>query len=182
VEASARVPAQRTGDDAGERRTRPAPPATPYATVLALQRSAGNAATTALIQRMAPCPSRLLSTDPVPTGWKPYYGNSAVFHCGYRGILEDRRPTRADPQNECFYDEYGTLVGPYHRYAGCGGTPNQYDSETETLGHATIDSGGVVRSGPGALLTTAGRQLDQAIFDPVARWFEQGIRGIYGVP
>src|SRR5690554_1564495 len=38
------------------------------------------------IQRMIPCPSTLNEGDPVPAGFKPYYGNSSWFHCGYRGI------------------------------------------------------------------------------------------------
>ncbi len=62
------------------------------------------------IQRMAACPAHLNATDPVPPGWKPYYGNSSVFHCGFRGILEDRSPTPDDPMNECFYDHAGVLV------------------------------------------------------------------------
>ena len=76
------------------------------------------------IQRMMSCPSRL--QGPTPPGWQSYHGNSSVFHCGYRGILEDRTPTRDDPQNECFYDHDGTLVDENHPYSGCMGTPNQY--------------------------------------------------------
>jgi hypothetical protein len=104
-----------------------------------------------LIQRMAPCPS---SPDPVPSGWKPYHGDSCIFHCCYRGILEDRRPTPDDPQNECFYDNRGNLVDQNHPYAGCGGTPNQYDSASDPLRHALIDRGGILRSGLGAFLTS----------------------------
>lgn len=33
------------------------------------------------------------------TGWKSYHGSTGVFHCGYRGILEDRSPSLDDLQN-----------------------------------------------------------------------------------
>lgn len=99
------------------------------------------------IQRMLPCPAHLNATDPVPAGWKPYYGNSAWFHCGFRGILEDRRPTPGDPMNECFYDHGGVLVDASHPYAGCGGTPDSYDSESQTWDHFWNDPGGVWQAG-----------------------------------
>src|SRR5262249_16160732 len=91
------------------------------------------------IQRMLACPATLRGPD--PPGWKPYQGDPSVFHCGYRGILEDRRPTDDDPQNECFYDESGKLVDETHPFSGCRGTPNQYDSKEHPILHALIDSG-----------------------------------------
>ncbi len=119
-----------------------------------------NGLSRSVIQRMAPCPPSRPS--PIPSGWKPYHGNSCVFHCCYEGILEDRRPTPDDPQNECFYDRTGRLVDQSHPYAGCGGTPNQYDSATDPIRHALIDRGGIVRSGAGAFATSAGHALKPA--------------------
>jgi hypothetical protein len=108
------------------------------------------------IQRMAPCPAHLNATDPVPSGFKNYYGSSGVFHCGYRGILEDRIPTPSDPQNECFYDETGTLVDESHPYAGCGGTPNSYDSSTSWWDHTFNDPGGIWNAGWDAFWASRG--------------------------
>lgn len=102
------------------------------------------------IQRMAACPAHLNTNDPVPPGWKPYYGNPNVFHCGFRGILEDRKPTPTDPMNECFYDHAGILVDKSHAYAGCGGTPDYYDSEDSTWDHIFNDPGGIWHAGWGA--------------------------------
>jgi Domain of unknown function (DUF4157) len=103
-----------------------------------------------LLQRMTPCPSNLNKEAAVPAGWQPYHGDPCVFHCCYRGILEDRRPTPDDPQNECFFDEAGRIVDQNHPYAGCRGTPNQYDSATDPIRHALLDTGGIVRKGWGA--------------------------------
>ncbi len=113
------------------------------------------------IQRMAACPPRLASSDPIPSGWKSYHGNSCAFHCCYRGILEDRRPTPADPQNECFYDTSGALVDANHEYAGCRGTPNQYDSASSTYDHIFRDSGGIWQRGWGAFWTSVRHSLDR---------------------
>lgn len=99
------------------------------------------------IQRMAACPSSLKASDSVPKGWKVYNGNPSVFHCGYRGILEDRTPTTTDPQNECFYDETGKLVDDKHPYSGCKGTPNSYDSASDPLSHTFLDPGGIMSAG-----------------------------------
>jgi len=116
------------------------------------------------IRRMAACPSTLATDDPVPNGWKPYQGDSSVFHCGFRGILEDRAPTADDLQNECFYDHSGALVTESHPYAGCRGTPNQYDSRfLFGVPHATIDPGGIVRAGAPAFITSRVYHLEQAI-------------------
>jgi hypothetical protein len=162
--------------------------------VLALQRSAGNRATAALIQRAAACPTSLKASDATPAGWKDYFGPSWLFHCGFRGILEDRTPTAADPMNECFYDHSGTLVDASHAYAACGGTPDEYDSRKDPGKHFLIDKGGVVRSGPGAFLESrvhdvkegviepASRWVDEEIAQPVNRWFAEGMRKIYGYP
>ena len=116
------------------------------------------------IQCMPACPATLAATDPVPTGWKPYHGDSSWFHCGFRGILEDRIPTVSDPQNECFYDHSGTLVDASHPFAGCRGTPNQYDSSSDPLGHTFQDTGGIWQAGGPAFMTSrvytlAGRLL-----------------------
>jgi len=119
-----------------------------------------NGLSRSIIQRMAPCPATYPRT--LPAGWKPYYGDSCVFHCCYNGILEDRRPTSDDPQNECFYDRHGTLVDENHPYAGCRGTPNQYDSSTNRFLHFLIDRGGIVRSGLGAFATSSAHHLKPA--------------------
>jgi len=68
---------------------------------------------------------------------------SALFHCGYDGIKENRAPTGRDdiPQQECFYDEDGNLVDENHEYAMCGGTPNQYDADANPIAHTFPDSG-----------------------------------------
>lgn len=118
----------------------------------------------ATIQRMLACPPRLTARDPVPTGWKPYQGDATVFHCGFRGILEDRAPTANDLQNECFYDHSGRLVDEQHPYAGCRGTPNRYDSRLLAgVPHATIDPGGIVRAGGPAFITSRVYSLTSAI-------------------
>lgn len=111
------------------------------------------------IQRMQPCPTHLNATDPVPSGFKDYYGPSGIFHCGYRGILEDRIPTPDDPQNECFYDETGTLVDESHPYAGCRGTPNSYDSSTSGWDHFANDPGGIWQAGWGAFWSSRAHDM-----------------------
>jgi hypothetical protein len=117
------------------------------------QKSAGNGQ----IQRMAACPAHLNDEDPVPTGWRLYPNPTSVFHCGFRTILENRAPTRSDPMNECVYDHSGVLVTDGHPYAGCQGTPDQYNSSAgpfSWLAHGTIDSGGVIRQGLPAFITS----------------------------
>ncbi|MEM9007837.1 MAG: DUF4157 domain-containing protein [Cyanobacteria bacterium P01_F01_bin.86] len=114
-----------------------------------------------LVQRMIPCPSALNTSDPTPSGWKDYHGASCVFHCCYRGILEDRLPTPEDPQNECFYDENGVLVDENHEHADCGGTPNQYDSASDWWNHTFEDEGGIWARGWGAFWESRGRDLNQ---------------------
>ena len=166
-------------------------PAGAPAAVLALQRTAGNRATGAalarmaaprrLVQRMAPCPRSLRDSDPPPPGWKPYFGDTSVFHCGFHTILEDRPASPSDPMNECVYDHSGTLVDDSHPYAGCKGTPDQYDSKKDPIKHATIDSGGIVRQG----VPAAAESLKHAVVEPVADWLgglERDIRRLYGAP
>ena len=102
------------------------------------------------LQRMAACPGRLSPKAPIPTGWKPYFGPSWVFHCGYRGILEKRTPSPGNPMNECFYDETGRLVDDKHPHAECGGSPDEYDASgswKDKFLHFLIDKGGIVQSG-----------------------------------
>lgn len=133
------------------------------------------------IQRMLACPLRLSSSDPVPAGFKPYYGNPYFFHCGFRGILEDRRPTPDNPMNECFYDETGALVTESHPFAGCRGTPDYYDSQTETFNHFARDPGGVVQAGGPALLESIGHPVLSPLMD-LTSYLERNIRQLYGVP
>lgn len=105
------------------------------------------------LQRMAACPARLSPKDPIPGGWKPYFGPSWVFHCGYRGILEKRKPSPGNPMNECFYDETGRLVDDKHPHAECGGSPDEYDASgswKDKFLHFLIDKGGIVQAGAAA--------------------------------
>lgn len=113
------------------------------------------------VQRMAACPAMLNASDPIPSGWKAYNGDPRVFHCGYRGILEDRLPSPEDPQNECFYDEYGRLVDEHHEHAGCRGTPNQYDSASDWWSHTFEDEGGIWARGWDAFWSSRGHDLDE---------------------
>jgi Domain of unknown function (DUF4157) len=117
----------------------------------------------AVVQRMAACPAALSSSAAPPAGWKPYHGDSNWFHCGFRGILEDRHPTPQNPQNECFYDQHGALVDEHHKDAGCRGTPNQYDSATDPIKHALIDTGGIVQQGPGAFVAARRHDVREAV-------------------
>lgn len=95
---------------------------------------------------MLACPPQLAPSDPIPPGWKAYHGDSRVFHCGFRGILDERPPGLA-PMNECFYDHGGELVDAEHAYAACGGTPDQFDSTSDPFFHFLLDSGGIVHAG-----------------------------------
>ena len=131
--------------------------------------------TNTAIQRMDACPPTL--QGPTPSGWQSYHGDPSVFHCGFRGILEDRRPTSDDPQNECFYDHSGVLVDESHPFSGCRGTPNQYDSDEHPILHALIDSGGIVRAGVPAFVES---RVHEA-----AGWLgglEWEIKKLYGIP
>ncbi len=128
-----------------------------------------------VLQRMVPCPGAYSS--PPPSGWKPYHGDSSVFHCGFRGILEDRIPTPDDPQNECFYDFSGRLVDESHPFSGCRGTPNQYDSARDPIRHGLIDSGGILRSGGGAFVESRVHDVSQFFSD-----MDCSIRRLYGAP
>jgi hypothetical protein len=127
------------------------------------------------IQRMLACPRTL--SGPTPPGFKPYYGNPWWFHCGYRAILEDRMPSPNDRQNECVYDFSGMLVDEHHPFSGCRGTPDQYDSQKNTLKHIFIDSGGIVRAGIPAFFESRLHDLS-TVFGELD--FE--IRKLYGAP
>ncbi len=143
--------------------------------------------TTPGVQRMLACPTHLNDNDPVPPGFKPYFGSTSVFHCGFRTILEDRAPTPDDPMNECVYDHSGVLVTDSHPNAGCQGTPDQYDSKADPIKHTVLDSGGIVRAGGPALLSSVGHAAGEAVdavtqpIRDVGSWLERGVRGIYGM-
>jgi hypothetical protein len=146
--------------------------------VLALQRAAGNRATRAVLARMAACPAHLNDSDPIPGGWKPYFGDTRVFHCGYRVILEDRAPTASDPMNECVYDHSGNLVDASHPDARCGGTPDQYDASKDPLKHTFLDSGGIVAAGWGAFWGSRAHDAQE-----LDSWYRhQRARYLYGAP
>gem|GEM_PF-2674665 len=120
------------------------------------------------IQRMIACPTRLNDSDPIPFGWRAYPGPTAVFHCGFRTILENRAPTPDDPMNECVYDHAGVLVDATHQYAGCRGTPDQYDSRIDPIRHAISDSGGIVAQGFPAFITSRVYDISTTIAAVVA--------------
>lgn len=140
------------------------------------------------IQRMLACPAHLNDNDPVPPGFKNYFGNTRMFHCGFRTILEDRAPTPTDPMNECVYDHSGVLVTDSHRYANCQGTPDQYDSRTNSWDHTFHDSGGIWHAGGPAFGESMGYLRDRAVdaitqpFSDAYNWLDRGVRGIYGMP
>lgn len=116
-----------------------------------------------IVQMMRACPPTLRGDQDTPAGWQSYHGNASVFHCGFRGILENRVPTPEDPQNECFYDHSGTLVTPGHPFAGCGGTPNQYDSADSPVSHTLRDSGGILYAGLPAFITSRVYDVSSAV-------------------
>jgi hypothetical protein len=95
-----------------------------------------------------------LACPPTPPrnnpNWRPYVGNPKAFHCGFDGFLENREPSPHWPIGECFYDEGGQLVDDAHPYAGCKGTPDQYEAE-DGIRHFFLDDGGPVWSGGPAL-------------------------------
>ena len=97
---------------------------------------------------MKACPKIPTRNNP---DWKPYSGDSSVFHCGYEGFLEANIiPSYQRKMNKCFYDEKGILVDKNHKYSKCGGTPNSFDSEANTLDailHGTVDPGGILFEG-----------------------------------
>lgn len=111
-------------------------------------------------QVMKPCPPTLPSEHDME-GWRPYPHNPAWFHCGYDGILENvpARPER--PMNECFYDESGVLVDENHEYAGCGGTPDQYDGRTQGWDHTWKDEGGIWKAGGPAMIDSIRHQVNE---------------------
>jgi uncharacterized Zn-binding protein involved in type VI secretion len=125
---------------------------------------------------MKPCPPTLPDADEME-GWQPYHGNSAVFHCGYDGILEDRSPTPGNPMNECFYDEQGVLVDENHEYSGCRGTPDQYDSKANPWKHTFEDEGGIRKAGAPALAESIRHEVNETAdelneaFKRMSDWF-----------
>ncbi len=108
--------------------------------------------------RTSVCPPSPPRSNP---DWKSYVGNPAVFHCGYEGFLANVPPTRENPMNECFYDEKQMLVDKNHRYAACGGTPDQYPA-SDWLGHGVFDSGGVTRAGAPAFWESMKHKWDNS--------------------
>jgi hypothetical protein len=130
-----------------------------------------------MLQRMAACPASLRDDEPIPPGWRIYPGPTSVFHCGFRTILENRAPTPDDPMNECVYDHSGVLVDDSHPYSGCKGTPDQYDSRTDPIRHATIDSGGIVRQGIPAFITSRVYDVSTAIANGINA-ADRTIRGL----
>ncbi len=123
-----------------------------------------------LIQRMLPCPVHPPVITTPYTDWRPYPHSTTWFHCGFRTFLENRPPTPTDPMNECVYDNSDVLVDASHPYAGCRGTPDQYDGHGgmstphDTLMHIFCDSGGIVAEGLPALITS-GRFLINSTID-----------------
>jgi hypothetical protein len=120
------------------------------------------------IQRMANCPEHLEDAQSTPAGWHDYVGSGlGIFHCGFRTILENRAPTPDDPMNECVYDHSGNLVNASHPYAGCRGTPDQYDGHSGTpfqkFMHTACDTGGIVAQGIPAFITSRRHDIDEAI-------------------
>jgi RHS repeat-associated protein len=77
-----------------------------------------------------------------PPRWKPYEGNSCIFHCCNTGFLEDRIPTPDNPTAECFHDNNGNLDDE----SACRGTPNQYPA-SDWWNHTVNDSGGIYEAG-----------------------------------
>ncbi len=140
------------------------------------------------IQRMVACPAHLNDSDPVPPGFKDYFGNTSMFHCGFRTILEDRAPTPTDPMNECVYDHSGVLVTDIHKYANCKGTPDQYDSKKNSWDHTFNDTGGIWYAGKPAFYESVGYLKDRAVdaimppFAAAYNWLDRGVKGIYGMP
>lgn len=113
-------------------------------------------------EAMEPCPSHAPDMDNLQDGWKPYFGVTEVFHCGYDGILEDVSASPSRPQNECFYDETGALVTQSSAYGGCRGTPNLYDGKTDKYNHTMHDPGGIRHAGGEGLATSVEKAKDDA--------------------
>jgi hypothetical protein len=77
--------------------------------------------------------------------FNPYAGDPSFFHCGFQGFVGEA-PINGGLQQECFYDQSGMFVGNDHPYAGCGGSPNEHDADTDTFNHTVSDRGGVFSS------------------------------------
>jgi RHS repeat-associated protein len=100
-------------------------------------------------ERTKICPSKPPRNN---SDWRLYPSESGreTFHCGYEGYLARVPPTPENPMNECFYDENDNLVDDNHPYAGCQGTPDQYDGHGSLLDkimHTGPDSGGIWNKG-----------------------------------
>ena len=101
------------------------------------------------LKKMRPCPKKAPKHD--LNNWKPYFGNSKVFHCGFDGYLENVTASPARLMNECFYDKNGNLVDQNHKFSKCGGTPDMYSGDTDPIKHTFVDAGGIVEQGAPAL-------------------------------
>ncbi|MEA2371776.1 MAG: hypothetical protein QOH12_2170 [Solirubrobacteraceae bacterium] len=107
------------------------------------------------------CPAGVTDTSEIPSGWTEYERDKTWwFHCGFRTLLEKRRPTPEDPIQECVYDHSGTLVDKHHAYADCRGTPDQYTHDQRFL-HAVWDSGGIWAHGLPAYLESKRYRRDE---------------------
>jgi len=126
---------------------------------------------------MLDCPTEL-NPGQIPDGFIDYGkpAGSALFHCGYDGIKEDRTPTGPNnpPQQECFYDEDGNIVDENHEYAMCGGTPNQYDADANPIEHTFLDSGGIVQNGLQGIGESIHHGFDNAV-DTVQHGFNNAV-------
>ena len=104
--------------------------------------------------------------------WRPYadkwYKTPWLFHCGFDGYVENRKPTLSNPQDEFFVDPfYNTEVTRYHEYSGCGGSPNQYDS-SDSFEHTWYDEGGIFNKGRESFRDSRRYFMDQNPWS--ARW------------
>jgi len=100
-------------------------------------------------------------------GWRPYVGDSSVFHCGFDGYLEDRDPSPDHPVAECFYDEQGQLVDDNHAYRGCKGTPDSYGA-ADPRHWGRTDPGGIWNEG-GAGLAESRRYFNDLVRDAMRK-------------
>ena len=84
------------------------------------------------------CPQTVMQASSDPN-FKPYHGSPGWFHCGYTGFLQKQFPP-GTLQQECFYYPSGDL----DQSDWCQGSPNQYDSEADWVGHTVFDQGGII--------------------------------------
>lgn len=128
---------------------------------------------------MLACPTTKPDLRNMPAGWQSYEGDSRAFHCGYEGIKETTPPSPSSGrlQNECFYDERGNLVDESHAYAGCRGTPNEYDATTDTWDHIWNDKGGIRHAGWEGASTSVRKTTDDIGDWSSEKW--DAIKGIF---